>query len=455
MGAFDDLPDAAPASGGAFADIPTKKKERFAGEPIAGALEPLLSMATGAIAKPASDIAGLASIPLHALGITQTDPTEVKNIVQQGMTYEPRTEMGQAMNLIPQTIGKGIDWAAKGVGNVANLIPNSMPNLQDAVRHGVEETVRQAPVLLGAAAPVVGRAISPAMETTASRLMQSALKPSPEEVLSGAFARGRDTMWNEGYNPSNAGIYKGLSTVRDLNNEVKDIIANSTATANKAEVGSTLNDALTKFRTQALPEQDMNTIQAAQAQFMRHPDLPTFTPEHAVASSILDESGQPFTRTVPASGTNEFPIQQAQALKQGTYKILGDRPYEQQRGAGAEAEVTLARGLKEAVAKGEPDVAPLNARESDILNAVDLMRNRVARAGNRNPVGIGVVTPTSARLAAWMVDRSDIAKSMLSRLLHSAANLGGESAAPVGSVMSQQADEAVRRKRLAQLLGSQ
>jgi hypothetical protein len=239
----------------------------MSGEPIAGALEPLLTMATGAVAKPISDIAGLGAIPLHALGITQTDPSAVKDIVQSGMTYEPRTEMGKAMNLIPQAIGRGIGAVTGGAGNLAaKMIPDSSPNLQDAVRHGVTELGNQSLNFLGPAVGATSRLLAPAMESGASRLMQSALKPTPEEVLSGKFARGRDTMYQEGYNQSNAGIYKGLKTVNKLNNEVKDIIANSEATANKAEVASTLDPKLAEFSNQALPEADLNTIAAAKAE---------------------------------------------------------------------------------------------------------------------------------------------------------------------------------------------
>ncbi len=89
-----------------------------------------------------------------------------------------------------------------------------------------------------------------------------------------------------------------------------------------------------------------------------------------------------------------------------------------------EGQKALARGLKEEIVKEEPSIGPLNARESDLINALKLVEQRAAVDMNKNPVGLGAVTPSPSKMALFMADRSALVKSLLARGLNPGKGLG-------------------------------
>jgi Fe-S cluster assembly scaffold protein SufB len=110
-------------------------------------------------------------------------------------------------------------------------------------------------------------------------------------------------------------------------------------------------------------------------------------------------------------------VQLAQEMKQGTYKRLREK-YGELGSADTEAQKALARGLKEEIAATVPEVGPMNARESSLLNAKEILDKRVLTAGNKNPLGIGGLSPRLGNLAAMMTDRSELVKSLIARGLN-------------------------------------
>lgn len=132
---------------------PTAPKSPYDLSPIHGLAEAGMEMASGAIAKPVSDVAGLASIPLAAAG-ANIDPTAVKQKVQSGMTYQPRTTAGQMISEYNPLalIGKGVDWTAGKLSGAIEPDPGAAgtgAEIQRGVARGVGEAVRQAPGLAG------------------------------------------------------------------------------------------------------------------------------------------------------------------------------------------------------------------------------------------------------------------------------------------------------------------
>lgn len=91
---------------------------------------------------------------------------------------------------------------------------------------------------------------------------------------------------------------------------------------------------------------------------------------------------------------HEVPAAQAQALKQGTYKALGDKAYGELQTASKEAQKALARGLKEELANQFPELKDLNARDSRLIDLQDALELAVGRISNRDFMGIG--TPMAA-----------------------------------------------------------
>jgi hypothetical protein len=107
-------------------------------------------------------------------------------------------------------------------------------------------------------------------------------------------------------------------------------------------------------------------------------------------------------------------VQDAQRLKQGTYKVL-EKKYGQLGSAETEAQKALARGLKEAIAEAVPEVGPLNAKQSELIKALKVTGRRAMMDDNRNPVGIAGLSGSPSQLAAMLADRSALLKSLAAR----------------------------------------
>lgn len=111
-----------------------------------------LNMATGMIAKPVSDIAGLAATGKEMMSPTYGggDPSGFKRHVQESMTYEPRTELGK--NVAEYN---PVSLAGKAVGKVADVAGNAVSGdnggqLRQAAGNFTREAIQQAPGLIGA-----------------------------------------------------------------------------------------------------------------------------------------------------------------------------------------------------------------------------------------------------------------------------------------------------------------
>jgi hypothetical protein len=138
----------------------------------------------------------------------------------------------------------------------------------------------------------------------------------------------------------------------------------------------------------------------------------------------LEERG---IRQVTIPGTEKvvpsdfaIPVQLAQELKKGTYKTLS-KSYGELKGAEIEAQKALARGLKEKISESVPQVAGLNKRESDLLNALKVTERRALMDANKNPLGLGAIAPDPARMMAFLADRNAWIKSMGARGLYQAS----------------------------------
>lgn len=145
---------------------------------VLGPAEGAASMLSGAVAKPLSDVAGLAAIPANAMGLTSADPADVKAAVQNGMTYQPRSDAGKAtVDTLGQvgdaTIGSAGRLAGNYYAGAANMV-GAPQGVQDALRNGAQELTNQAPGLVGlggdapvAKVPNLNAATAQTVKTTA------------------------------------------------------------------------------------------------------------------------------------------------------------------------------------------------------------------------------------------------------------------------------------------------
>jgi hypothetical protein len=159
-------------------------------------LEPAASMVTGAIAKPVSDIAGLAATAHDAVTGSEGDPEGFKKYVQEGLTYQPRTEAGQGA---VKVMGDVADATVGNVGRVASDYYGGasralgLPEgVSEGIEHGVTEAVNQAPGIMGAKAlPRLTAAGAPEMTAEGA---QSAMNAAQGGKSMGAASTAPDIM---------------------------------------------------------------------------------------------------------------------------------------------------------------------------------------------------------------------------------------------------------------------
>lgn len=242
------------------------------------------------------------------------------------------------------------------------------------------------------AAGAAGNAISSGGSKMAESLMMSALKPTIKQHQTGQAKVAARTLLDEGLNATQGGVEALKGRVSGLNDEISDLIANSGSTVSKQDVIKALLDTKTKFGNQVAPAGDLAAIQGVEDAFLSHPT---------------------------ALG-NDIPVQLAQELKKGTYKVLSKK-YGQLGSAETEAQKALARGLKEGIAKEVPEVAGLNAMESKLLDTLKVTERRALMDMNKNPGGLALLASNPASFAAFVADKSALFKSLAARAVESAS----------------------------------
>lgn len=271
--------------------------------------------------------------------------------------------------------------AAGGAGTAALINPN--------------DTMTGAAI--GAATPAIP-ALGQALTGKARDWMFSAVKPTTADVESGAAKQAIETMLQEGVNPTmERTIFgKGLDTlsqrVAEKNKQIADLVRGSGKTISKAEVAAKLDELRPNLLTQVNPVQDIRALEEARAGFSTHPLLQS----------------------------EEISVPLAQEMKQGTYRALGDKAWQEVGSASRESQKALARGLKEGIAKAIPEVGKLNAEESKLLNALDVSEARAIQELRNNPVGLAALASNPQAALAFMADRSSAFKALAARMMNSA-----------------------------------
>lgn len=230
--------------------------------------------------------------------------------------------------------------------------------------------------------------------------MQSALKPTIEQLRTGKAATAVRTLLDEGINATQGGANTLKTRIGDISDQVAQKIARSPAQIDKQAVIAALKSTRGKFANQVNPIGDLAAIDAVESGFMNHPGLPNQT----------------------------FPVQQAQELKQGTYGVLAKK-YGQLGSAETEAQKALARGLKEQISQSVPEVAPLNAQESKLIDTLKVTERRALMDANKNPMGLAALANNPASWAMFMADKSALFKSLVARSLNKTSQApvpGGE-----------------------------
>lgn len=223
----------------------------------------------------------------------------------------------------------------------------------------------------------------------ARRLMQSALKPTLKQLKTGDARVAVDTLLDLGINPNSRGVEKLGMKIDELNTLIADKLKGSNASVNRQDVLGYLDDVSGKFGNQVSPTSDLNAIKGVADDFMAH----------------------------PAIAGNNIPVQQAQTLKQGTYKALAGK-YGEAGSAATEAQKALARGLKEKIADAVPGIGQLNAEEARLIKTLGVAERRALMELNKNPVGLSLLAGNKAAFAAFMADKSAAFKALTARAIN-------------------------------------
>jgi hypothetical protein len=224
----------------------------------------------------------------------------------------------------------------------------------------------------------------------ATRLYESALKPSLGKQNLPRIASELQTGLKENIPISQGGIDKIGDLVDDLQSKISDTIsANNSAgkTINPQAVAGRLADTEKTFAAQVNPNADLRAIARSKREFLNK-------------YAIKDKAGN-------ITGYKDIPVEDAQALKTGTYKQLKSKSYGELKGAEIEAQKALARGIKEELVTAIPELAELNARESKLLQLQPILEKAVARIRNHQLFGIG--TPLAAAGAEAVTGNPKIA----------------------------------------------
>lgn len=261
---------------------------------------------------------------------------------------------------VMSAVSKFIDSFIPGTGNAEELTSQTIKDVQEG----------NVPAVLGTAAglgtqlaltrsalkePVAGPG------PTAQKLYQSALKPPPGSYSTSEVTSMVKTGLKYEIPVSAGGIDKLHGLVADLNKAVQaEIDAGAAAgkTVDKYAVTSRLAGTSKKFATQVNPEADLKAV---------------------------GESGNEFLRNQPT----KIPASEAQAIKSGTYKQLGDKAYGELSSATKEAQKSLARGIKEELETQFPEIKGMNAQESKLFELQPALERAVRRIDNHDIISLG------------------------------------------------------------------
>jgi len=262
-----------------------------------------------------------------------------------------------------------------------------LANPEDAANGAIIGTV------LPVGAKLAGVIANNVAKPIARRVMQSAVKPTIEQLRKGDAKVAIDTLLDYGISPTQKGVEQIRSTIDNLNSQIAGKVVGSTARIDKNNVLNYLGDINSKFANQVSPTSDLSAISGVADDFINHPLA----------------KGQ--TMSVPL----------AQQLKQGTYKALKGK-YGEAGSAATEAQKALARGLKTEIGKAVPDIVPLNAEEARLLKTLTVAERRALMELNKNPVGLSALAGNPYGFAAFMADRSAAFKALAARMINQVPN---------------------------------
>lgn len=239
---------------------------------------------------------------------------------------------------------------------------------------------------------IVGAPEQSLLQKPAEALMRKAIKPSTTEDPT-KVTQAIKTALEEGLDPRYGSMQKAAGISSSMDDDVSALLQGSSKEVSVPSIGSRLRDLHMQKLKQANPTADLDAIRGEWDALRNHPLV---------------------------EGKTEIPVQLAHELKKGTYSSLGSKQYGEMGSASTEAQKQLARGMREVTMEAEPAIVEPLKRQASIQNWREIVGNAAAREGNKDLLGISVAAGSPQTMAASMLDRLGIAKSLAARSLYTA-----------------------------------
>ena len=202
------------------------KKTLNVAENVAGSVvEPVLQQATGFLAKPIGEIAGLAATGYEALTGNKNSadmPQQFQQDVTQGLTYQPRTAAGQSilnpLNAIPAVVGGAVNLVSPEKPQDASTPGGMATNL---VREAIPQSIN-----------ILGAKLSPTEKELVAKqevLNKQKVMNAPTDTIRDAMQK-PDAQGLKFITPAEGGMEHQYSTINKQANPAISIVNEEAAT---------------------------------------------------------------------------------------------------------------------------------------------------------------------------------------------------------------------------------
>jgi hypothetical protein len=252
-----------------------------------------------------------------------------------------------------------------------------------------------------------GKAVSAGLSAGGRAVYRGYLKPSLSARLLPKAAEIVETGIREGLPVTDAGSAKATQLIGELQAEVQQILKDTPGEVNLSDVANKVRAfAKRRYYIPGKPSADFDAAMKVADELDSHgslPRVPGAPVTEQTTSSILDAQGQPMTSTrqVPGEPTvnPNVSLSKANDVKAGLDQSVGEANFGIDRGATKTAQKVARRGVRQAIEAQAPNVAPLNARESKLIDLANALQRATGREGNRNAL-YGVPTMAAAASGA-------------------------------------------------------
>jgi len=332
-----------------------------------------------------------------------------------------RPEEGMLSAALPAAVATG---ASLGLGKVP-ILSTAAAALGGAAGEGLRQIGRMMrdPIPEGPGLPAFKRLAGEAAAIPGAMLRQAAVQGAAEAV-GGAVGKGAEALGTAVYRgylkPSlsmidlpkareivatgiremlpitKAGEARAQRLISDINKHVMGLLNKSKAgRIELSEVATKVREfANRKYNRPGVPEEDLIAALKVADNIDNHP-------------SLVTPSGAKITGVNPTD---------ANKVKQGLDQAAGDKAFGIERGAATEARKAGRRATREAIERVAPEVGPLNARESKLIDALDAIQRASGREENRSAL-FGVPTLLAGSYGLAESSRSDPTEAAIKALV--------------------------------------